>query len=198
MRFDFNIFNLRGSFNLYALGNIRTQGIQNRIKYTPFRVLFIDYDYYKQEWVEEEINFFIKKYKLGDFILLKTSEKGYHVICFDVITTELETEILSLSGCDALFKSSNQWDFRSKVLRITEKGNTQSPIFIRIIKSPYNKFRKKSAGHYLFYKKIFKLRTLLFSKEQLFRCNYHKTIDAKDHIVYEVSCIDYPTKNNVK
>jgi len=197
MKLDFSLINWRFYLSIYTVGNIRTQGIHNRIKYSPYRVLFMDYDYYKQEWVEEEINFFIKKYKLGDFILLKTSSKGFHAICFDVITTELESEILSLSGCDPFFKSSSQWDFRSKVLRITEKGNTQSPEFMRIIRSPYNNKRKKSAGHYLFYKKLFKLKTLFFNKSQLFKCHYNIAINEKENIVYEVSCIDYPTRNNI-
>jgi len=198
MRIDLSLFNYRFNLSLYSLGDVRTQGIHNRIKYTPYRVLFMDYDYYKIEWIIEEIEFFINKFKLGDFIILRTSNKGFHAICFDILTAEEEKKILALSGCDESFKSSYKWDFRSKVLRITEKGNTQAPQFVRIVKSPYNKNRLKSAGHYLLYKKIFKLKTLIYNKSQFLKTNYNTSEIDKNNIIYEVSCIDYPTKNNIK
>lgn len=197
MKFSIRLLNIRFNFSFYIVPKTITYGVFNRIKNTPYRVLFIDYDSTPLEWVIEECRFLIRKFKLGDFIILESSKNSYHVLCFDVLSAKEETLILNDCSCDEMFKFSGNFDHRSKVLRISSKGKTYKPVFKYIIKSQFEGQHKKSLGHIMLYKDLFNIPFSKLNDDTVFSSWAEPLISGEKEVLYTVSSIKYPTRKNV-
>lgn len=110
--------------------NLRTQGITNKTEDRKF-VLFADYDEVNLQSVEEDLLFLQKNYKIGDAIIVcssnqEISETGkiygnYYIIAFTKLEFPELLEILKNLRCDWHFKRGWRYQYRSWVLRTTEK-----------------------------------------------------------------------------
>jgi len=167
------------------------------VRGTPFRALFLDYDFNRFDWVKEELTFLIHLFKLGDVIILQSSDNSFHAVCVDCFTAKEEQEIIEVSSCDDAFKNCHAFDFKSRVLRVSFKGNTEKPKFVCLLKSPYNLLRVKSAGHYLFFKANYDIKLWEIDKN-LFLQSVLESMGFGTQIFYNVSLINYPTKKNVE
>lgn len=162
-----------------------TAGIRNYTNQGKV-VLFLDYDeILLEEMLIPELKYLQEKYKLSDLYIIKSSHKehSYHVIGLDKLNARTWADILDESSCDQSYKRTPLiLDHSSWVLRITEKGDTQSPKYLMTLKSKYQD-REKSKAHYLFLK-------------------YHYNIEMEeppnldDNTILGV--IKYPTLSNIK
>jgi len=197
LNLSFSLWRLKFSFSSYLVPNVRVIGIHNLIRETSYRVLFLDYDFMPLSWVIEEVYFLISKFKLGDFIILKSSENSYHAICIDVLTPRRENEIVNCSSCDDAFKNSSSFDFKAKVLRVSQKGMTNKPEFVDFVRSKFNRNNLKSAGHYQFFKLHYSIDDWNVERP-LFLSRLDELLSGDKQILYSVSLINYPTRKNVK
>lgn len=159
---------------------MRTQGLYD-ICEDGRHVIFLDYDKFRLDWLESEIRYLQKKFKIGDFIILESSENSFHAICFDKLHPKQHQKILDQTNCDEAFKNAPRWDFGSRVLRTFPKGNTGKPKYIKTIHSKYNN-KEKSKAH----AKFFALNYNIFD----LRVGKH---DGST----KVFLIDYPTKKGI-
>lgn len=167
--------------NSYILSKVRTQGIYD-ICEDGRHVVFLDYDRFKLEWLENEIHYLQNKFKLGDFIILESSENSYHAVCFDKLHPREHQKVIDQSNCDEAFKNAPRWDYGSRVLRAFPKGNTQKPKYMKIIQSIYNDNREKSKAHHKFFRLNYDIGDLR-----------HQKLDNS----VKVYLIDYPTRKGI-
>lgn len=138
----------------------RTIGIRNCTQ-DGKRLVFLDYDnYLLEEQLIPELKYYQKKYKLSNFYIFKSSQKknAYHAICLDKLNPIEFMQLLTESGSDERFKTMSLKDYKAWVLRINKKGDSESPKFIRTLKSNNNE-RVKSKAHAKFLNLQYDLKT---------------------------------------
>lgn len=154
LKINLNIAKIFLNLHIYKTPKTaRAIGIRN---HTPEgkRLAFLDYDCIMlEEQLIPELQYFQEKYFLSDFYIFKSSQKpnAYHVICLDKMNANEFMALLIESGCDERYKTTALNDFKSWVLRISKKGTTEAPTYLRTIKSQHNN-RIKSKAHAKFLK----------------------------------------------
>jgi len=158
----------------------RTLGIYDICK-NGKHIVFLDYDKFRLEWLENEIKYLQNKYKLSDFYIFQSSPYSYHAVCFDMLSNFLHNKILMETNIDDSFLNAMRFDYGSRVLRVFPKGQTKKPKLLKIIKSINNQYQK-SIDHI-----------------KAFEYNYDISIKNKKNGVNldEIYLIDYPTEVNV-
>lgn len=182
MNLTFDIFKARFkfSFSVYRKRDTWTKGVLNRTK-DGFFVFFLDYDMMKEEYIEGELRHLQMMYSLGNIHLFKSSEKGFHAVSFVKLPAKIYVEILNNSSCDQAFRNLPRFTtYRNWVLRISEKGKTDKPKFIKTLRG--NTEREQSSAHHKFY-------TLLYSEIKDTLINP----DGSDDLTW----IEYATGGNV-
>ena len=157
----FNLFNFETKFNVsfvkkkvgFVIGSYS-------LCHDGKHVVYLDYDRFRREWMEQELTYLIEKYKLSDFYILSSSSEGvnekFHAVCFDKTSPKEYQIIAHDSNCDTSFKNINNFDYHNaRVLRFSGKSNSKinHPVLISIIKSLYN-LRHKSKMHLDMYSKL--------------------------------------------
>ena len=124
-------------------------------------VVYMDYDNFREEWLIDELNHLIRRYRLSHFYIFtssqKSSRKKFHAVCFDKLSARQYNDLIMSSNADVLFRNNSFFDLQNaRVLRFSVKTASQinRPRFHKIILSPHHK-RKKSYAHILFYKRMF-------------------------------------------
>lgn len=140
--------------SLVKKGPHYVEGYTNRTddgKYT----LFLDYDKYKVEWIEEELKRIADFYGLDHFFLLESSDKSYHVVSLCKMSARTFRNIIYQTGCDPAFRAvPNLVTYRSWVLRTFEKGDKAAPKTIKYYSFDVaKKNRGISEAHFLYMKK---------------------------------------------
>lgn len=175
------IFNI--SFKQFFWGSSRTLGIRNNTS-DGKRVIFLDYDdILLGEMLIPEIRYLQKTYDLGNFYIFKSSQKtnSYHAVCFDKVKVYEWKQILDDSSCDENYKKPALKDFKTCVLRIAEKGNSQKPSFCTELSSVSS--RVGSLAHANFFKFHYDIDV-----------NISKNYDNSDKLLF----VDYATLNFIK
>jgi hypothetical protein len=135
---------------------IRTEGIESRVKRTPFHCIFLDYDNITFETlIEDELKPLQEWFDIGNFYVFQTGDLSYHCICIDALTAKETHTIVNASGCDQAFKKAVLInEHRNWVLRFTEKGYKLPPKYICKVESGYEGMNPQSVGHAIYLKKF--------------------------------------------
>lgn len=161
LKINLHIRKIFFNLHIYKMPKIaRTIGIRNHTLEGK-RLCFLDYDNIMlKEQLIPELRYYQNKYKLSNFYVFKSSQKpnAYHVICLDKMNPNEWMRLLTESGCDERYKTTSLNDYKSWVLRINRKGETESPKFQTIISSRHNN-RVKSKAHALFLNLQYGLKT---------------------------------------
>jgi hypothetical protein len=141
----------------------KTTGVSSRLVGTSLHVLFLDYDsQISDSRLIEELQWLQTMFKIGNFIVFKSSEYGRHATCLDVLTSNEVLEIVRVSNCDETFKTAPIINpFRSWVLRYCRKGNKESPNYLYTVESPYEGENLQSLGHAIFLMKNYGVKVEL-------------------------------------
>ena len=177
------VLNYRIQFyiSFYKTSNKRTIGIYD-ICSDSKHVLFLDYDKFRLDWLENELRWLQKTFILSDFIILESSEGSYHAVCFDKFDLYQHHKIIQTTNVDEAFRNAPRWDYGSRVLRVLPKGKTRKPKYITTIYSKHN-LRLKSNAHLKFFKHHYDIPFLN---------------NENNDGLGKVYLIDYPTKKNIK
>jgi len=134
---------------------IKTSGVSSRLVGTSLHVTFLDYDSaISDNRLREELVWLQELFKIGNFIVLKSSEFGRHAICLDVLTGSEVLEIIRASNCDTMFKNAPLINpKRSWVLRFAEKGSKGPPTYLYTVESKYEGENLQSLAHAKFLQK---------------------------------------------
>jgi hypothetical protein len=156
-----HIFKLRDhtiflKFQVWKKLKIRTEGLESRVKGTPFHVIFLDYDNIDDKTlIEDELQSLQEWFEIGNFYVFETRDKGRHCMCIDALRAKDAHEIVYASGCDAAFKKAVLInEHRCWVLRFDEKGNRPPPKYLYTVKSPYEGRNLQSLGHSIYLRKF--------------------------------------------
>jgi len=123
-------------------------GLSARIPHTTEFVIFLDYDNITDERLSDELVYLQELYGLGDFHVFATNEFGRHVICIDRLLLKDALAVVYTSTCDAIFKKGIRYnEYRTWILRVTEKGDRPKPKYLYTVQSPYNGQQLQSQGH---------------------------------------------------
>lgn len=123
-------------------------GISARIAHTTDFVVFLDYDNVTDERLRDELVYLQELFGLGDFHIFATNQFGRHVICIDRLPLSVALAIVYASTCDAIFKKGIRYnEYRTWILRATEKGDRPKPTYLYSVESPYNGQNIQSQAH---------------------------------------------------
>ena len=143
----------------------RVLGITSLCSGSPFErigtnhLFFYDFDNISEELVCEEARRLHEKFGI-DIYVLKSSEKSFHLISFDILeyrqVQSVQADIRLESDYPLI--SERMWD-KFLTLRITNKAKKKPPIFVKaFVQTPYSSTGfKKSLQHYLLYQEICKI-----------------------------------------
>ena len=169
---------------------VETIGIQD-ICQDALRILFMEYDCkLMYNYLIHELKRIQKKFKLSNIYIFESSKDSYHCYCCCKFTSYQLNQILKETSCDDSFIENWRFDYISKVLRITEKGNKPKPKYLGVLKSKYNQ-REKSFAHLQFLKFHYNIP----EKDLNFKNDDRKKLKNKDKIL---ELIKYPTSHNVE
>ena len=164
MTLQFKIYrDLYGIHGRFSLGNINlhtklfknydlahTIGIRNNC--CGMRLIFIDWDETKLDFIMDEVKYLQERFFLSDFYIFKGSQKlgSFHAICLDKLQYKEFMQAMDYTSADNYYKTMPQsTDKNAWVLRSEAKAGSNKPELIKIIKSPHQ-FRQKSLAHYLY------------------------------------------------
>lgn len=189
MRYSFKWGRFNLIFKMWWASKVRTMGIYDWVEGGQ-KVLFLDYDNIRKEWLLQELTRIQREYKLSQIYLFQTRKKNeegdgsFHAICADILSNIEAQRIILQTNCDESFKKAMNYDYCSHVLRTFPKGGVASPQYLLSLKSEHT-HRKKALGH---------LRFLEFQygipAEEM---NYENHNDNG-----RIWAIDYPTKKNIR
>jgi len=161
---------MKASFRLDLFGKIffikysildkphtHTIGIASRCKDNK-HVVFLDWDCINIEIVKSDIRYIQEMFNLGNFYIFKSSQKpdSYHAICLTKVSFGELTDIHSHTSCDYAFRYAIKgFTEKAWVLRCVKKGDSDTPIYIEIIKHPSK--REKSYAHAVFMRQYYNL-----------------------------------------
>lgn len=124
----------------------RVYGITNRTEDNK-HILFLDYDNVENSLVYNDIQMLQDEYRLGTCIIRLSSRRyvksnkvqvgSYHVIFFSKLPFGTMLKILNATHCDANFKKAS-FQQRTKVLRLSQKGDKTRPSFYNVITARTN------------------------------------------------------------
>ncbi len=158
MKLSIDVFGRRFVFAMRKIERVR--GITNRVQRadgsTAGYVFFADYDNIREEVLMEEAEMLAKEL-LGHVLVLRSSEKNYHAVCFNVYPSQHMIEQL-LESTSASRKHARMWlrvPERAHVLRLSSKdgGAKQMPRVVRFFWD-YNPDFGISRAHSLLYMRI--------------------------------------------
>lgn len=139
-------------------------------------ILTLDYDNQELEWIIEELQQIQQLYELSTILIFKSSETGYHAVCFDKLTMQEWYNILKVSSADYWYKTIPlKYGKRLWTLRCSDKS---SPIYLVKVLTSYCNKRQLSKAHYKAVTNIFKLKHLKEFKKANFD-NLNNLILAK-------------------
>lgn len=175
--------------SLIKKGPLYVEGYTNRTDDGKY-ILFLDYDKYKIEWIEEELRRINEFYGLDHFFILQSSEKSFHVVSLCKLSARTFRNIIFQTGSDPAFRNvPNLITYRSWVLRTFEKGDTKAP---RTIK--YYNFGKGtrviSEAHFLYMKKAG-----LIPKDK--KLNIYKDLKDRFDGLTHIGTINYRTGSKI-
>lgn len=114
-------------------------------------LFFFDFDNINFEYVYEEAYFLSKTFMI-DIYILKSSKNSYHFISFDILKKEEISKIQSYITIESDYLNIDELACNFyNILRLGEKGNKESPKFVKVFYAKNND-RLKSLGHYKIYK----------------------------------------------
>jgi hypothetical protein len=123
-------------------------GISARVPHTTDFVVFLDFDNVTDERLKDELVYLQELFGLGDFHVFATNQFGRHVVCIDRLPLRIALEVVYASSCDAIFKKGIRYnEYRTWILRATEKGDRQKPKYLYSVVSPYNGQNLQSQAH---------------------------------------------------
>jgi hypothetical protein len=137
----------------------------------------------REDWMVKQLQALQEEFQLSDFLVFRSSDKGFHAVCFDKLTSLEINDIITRTSCDDAFKANWRYDYVPRVLRTSQKGRTPAPKYIYTLESKANR-REKSLAHIHYYEKLFGIAV----KNQV------RNDGAKHYGVY---IIQYPTKINI-
>lgn len=186
--FKWGRFNFSFSLKMWWASKTRTMGIYDWVS-GGYKVLFLDYDNIRKEWLMQELKRIQRENKLSTIYIFQTRKKNeegdgsFHAICCDVLSNIEAQRIILTTNCDETFKKAMYYDYCSHVLRTFPKGGVTSPQHLLSLKSEHNQ-RKKSLAH---------LRFLQFQydipSEEMNYENHNNN--------GKLWLIDYPTRKNI-
>ena len=180
-------FNLR--FRCWIASKTRTTGIYDWVEGGQ-KVLFLDYDNIRKEWLLQELQRIQSEYKLSTIYVFQTRKKNeegdgsFHAVCFDTLSPVEAQRIVMQTNCDESFKKAMYYDYCSRVLRTFPKGVVTIPKYLLSLKSEHN-HRKKALGHLTFFEFQYEI-----PKKEM---NYDNHNDNG-----RIWAINYPTTKNVQ
>lgn len=136
MRFkiDFHNFLFNFDLSLFYKGGSVSEGYSNRTISGDY-VTFLDYDHFKLEWLEDELNKVMEKFRLTHFLIFQSSENNFHAVNLERMRAGSYYKLLKNSSADPSFKYvPAHVGFRSWVLRSFDKGSKDAPKFLKILK----------------------------------------------------------------
>ena len=142
-------------FQLYKNPNEWVKGYSSRTQNGRY-VLFHDYDNLELSEVVEELKWLQKKHSLSDYYVFKSPdlENSYHAVCLDTMPISEAYEIQKqTSGDGAFINSIKKLKTKEWILRCSNKGERNPPMFLRMLKSKKNR-RIKSKAHANFLRKF--------------------------------------------
>lgn len=146
-----NLYQLR--IEKIKLGDTWTSGTMNRCSDNKF-CIYLDYDFFEEKALKDEIKHFQEVYGLGDFSVFQSSEKRFHIICFTKLTSREFVELMINSSCDEAFKNIPRfYSIRNWVLRAFSKGEKDKPKYLYTLKNKTD--RQESYAHFDFLKRIY-------------------------------------------
>ena len=130
------------------------QGYCNRC-YDGKYIIFLDYDNLELSWIKPEIKRLQEDFKLSDFYLFRSSEKGVHAVCMDKVSLPKLVRILKNTSIDEKYIQV-PLNFGKKIwtLRLSDKGGRSVEYLGSIMSDNYHK--EKSLAHIKVLGKIFK------------------------------------------
>ena len=133
---------------------IRTCGTESRVKWTPFFVIFLDFDNVDFKTLVEDILPPLQDvFEIGNFYVFETGYMSYQCICIDALTPKEVYQIIDSAGCEKAFRNSffiNE--YRTWILRNVEKGDRPPPKYIARVESPHEAQNPQSLGHAIYLK----------------------------------------------
>lgn len=131
-------------------------------------IFMMEYDKVKLKFVEDQCKFVSSMFDI-DIDILGSSKNSYHLVSYDIINKSLllniynwldtsDTDFCPIDEIDLMNVSAYTTRITQKklsigsALRLSEKFNKQSPVFIERIVNQVSLFAK-SLGHFRFYKK---------------------------------------------
>lgn len=131
--------------------------------------LFIDYDNVAKRIVIGDFNRIQQEFNLPPAYLFTTKEENevgnYHIICLAKFLPRQIHQILSKTHSDLNYVSMPlRQDFRSWILRISNKGKRDKPKFLDVIGKINNLNKEISTPHYRFLYRIYKLPKINYKK----------------------------------
>lgn len=97
-------------------------------------MVFIDYDNLPYGLVVKRVKYLIKKFKLADFYILRSSHSHYWAVCFGLVSFSKYVDILRHSGCCKNFVVFTV-KCRKSTLRVSRK---KCPVkVVKIIRSEH-------------------------------------------------------------
>jgi hypothetical protein len=122
-------------------------------------IVFMDFDGFKQEWLDVIVPELQKLYRLSDAYLFQSSEHGFHLITFDKLGIKALVEILKSASCDPNYIFVPlKYGLKLWTLRQNEKKG-EKPKFIKIYpKNPNIIYRyQRSLAHMIAFEKLYNM-----------------------------------------
>ncbi len=180
-RIDYKNKTLIVNFTIINKPTQWTRGVFNMTDDNLY-IPFWDYDYMKKKYIVNELKHTQIIFDLGDIHLFKSSEKGFHAVCFSKVVAMDYISILECCGVDTAFKNTPRYvSYRNWVLRNFSKGKQPKPKYLCTFKRKTN--RQQSTAHHKYF-------SLLYP-------NKISKLQNPDGI-QKLEIVDYPTGQNIK
>jgi hypothetical protein len=107
-------------FHFVELPELRTLGVSN-ITLDQHFILFLDYDKITMEDMQSQLLYLHNEFGLSHFIVIKTGERRFHVVCFEKFMMEEVQKIVNNTLCDYSFKTVALKSDKGWILRLYPK-----------------------------------------------------------------------------
>ena len=131
-------------------------------------IVFMDFDGFKQEWLEIIVPQLQRLYGLSDAFLFKSSEHGFHLLTFDKLGIKKLVEVLRSATCDPNYVFVPlRYGLRLWTLRQNEK-NGHKPEFIKVFKRlGLTPKYQRSLAHMIAFEKLYDIKIDKFYNDGL-------------------------------
>ena len=136
-----------------------------------------------ESYVKEELLLLQEMFSLGDILVFKSSEKGYHGVSFAKLSLGEFVDVLNNSSCDYAFKNMPFYLKFSKywILRNFDKGSKKKPQYLYTL--PFKTNRQQSFAHWKYF-------NILYPDANLNPLNNSDDLQG-------IVIVDYPTGTNI-